>query len=284
MNKPLGDNLDRIVEIGKSIVQARELQRAQMVEPTPGAEGRPPGAGTASEFDRPMGIGADCLSARKTVKILKRGVTEEDLKHLLSCPACRENVSRLECLNLEPDPEFVAQALKHVETPHERIAAHSLTKASSVLPAILGLESHVFPVVATNANDLILSFALLPGFDRELLSDIDPKSLRLDGAIVAKERSISDVDINRDGKPDYVRVTFADGRLARRVRDGLAHHRRVIDDIRIRGSFQGGRHKGFVGNASLEFSKIGSNLRIALVSPVQHEEPAVVGEALASSP
>src|SRR3990172_1726676 len=46
-------------------------------------------------FDRPLGVDDDCLSSREIIKILRNGVADDDLRHLMECPTCLENVSRI---------------------------------------------------------------------------------------------------------------------------------------------------------------------------------------------
>lgn len=220
-----------------------------------------------SVFDRSIGVDEHCFSPRKIVRFLQGGVTGEDLPHLLGCLTCLENVSRLSTVTLESRPGVVAEALSEaigLQPQDKDILPAKAQEVPPLLPAIIGLKSHIFDVAKPTATDLRLTCVLLPAFDRTLLGKINPESLRVDGAIIATRGTITKrSDINDDGKTDFLWISFQDGRLARRVRNGIMHHQRVIDTIRLHGRFEDDKRcKGFVGQARLEFLESGVGMAV----------------------
>jgi hypothetical protein len=63
------------------------------------------------------------------------------------------------------------------------------------------------------------------------------------------------VDLNEDGKADFIRLTFAKGHLATRVQEAIRNHQNIVDTVRIDGNIL--RQKGkkqLVGQARIEFA------------------------------
>ena len=231
MTKQTDFNMGRIIELADALTHERQ-----------------------SVFDRSIGVDENCLSPRKIIKVLMGGATNEDRAHLLACSTCLENVTHSAAVNLESGPHFVAQSLKKATGIQPQKVLFAQVKKERPLPAIIGLESHIFHITDPVAKDLTLTCDLVPAFDPELLRKLNVESLHVDGAIITKREPIVNwVDSNNDGKTDFLRITFKDARLARRVRDGIAHRQRVIDTIYLHGRFKDERREGFVGQASIEF-------------------------------
>jgi len=209
-----------------------------------------------SPFDRPIGVDENCLSARRIVRLLKGGVIGEDLDHLLSCPTCLENIGKVANLKLEAEPSFVVNALRRAAGVQQEDIPASTTRAKpSPLPVVLGLYSRILSISNPKSKELTLTCAVIPCFEPALLRSINRESLQLDGAIIASDGSVDQIDITNDGTTDYLKISFENARLAPRVRDGVAHNQRVIDTIRLRGRLHGRERREFVGEASLEIMR-----------------------------
>jgi hypothetical protein len=81
------------------------------------------------------------------------------------------------------------------------------------------------------------------------VDSIDPSSLRLEGAIAAESGTLT----HPTDKSTLPRVTFREAKLSKKTRRSLAHNARVVDEIRVSGSFAGEQTRVFVGQAKIEF-------------------------------
>lgn len=210
-------------------------------------------------FDQPLGVGDACLSPRQVLRVLMGGAVGEEWEHwehLRTCSACLRNVTEASGAALEPEPGFVTRMLSladqqlEAEPPAPRRPARSVRRP---LPAIVGMESRIVPVRDPSAHDFHLACSLLPAFDRFLLRKIDPESIQVKGAIIARGEIVEIVDIDKDGTPDLVSLRFSNARLSPRVRRGIEYHQRVVDTVQVLGSFKGEKNTGFAGQARLEF-------------------------------
>jgi hypothetical protein len=218
-------------------------------------------------FDRPLGGDDGCLSARHLVSGLQGGISSEQVDHLSRCPMCRENLARLGSISFESGRAFVMKALRKVGEEGRRrtfvdvvtdFLGHSsdigdLFRRPKPAPALLALEK-ILPVSDPFTADLTFTCDIIPAFEPNLLRKIRPESLRLAGAIVAKVIDVGNVvDLNKDGRPDFIHVTITGGKLAARVREALERGQHVVDTVRLTGKFEGGEVPGFLGQAQLEF-------------------------------
>jgi hypothetical protein len=202
-----------------------------------------------SVFGRPLGRDEKCLSALQIVEILQGGAKGASLEHLLECQVCLENLTQLASVNLQSAPDFVSRALR----ASGEVSLAEPRRTERPLAAILGLPD-ALRIDDAEAQNLVLSFTVIPAFKRELLRAIDARSLRLEGAVIAAAGTIEDrVDTNRDGQTDYLRVKFEHARLAPRVRQGVADRQNVIDTVRLYGVLGDEKREEFVGQGLLEF-------------------------------
>jgi hypothetical protein len=212
-------------------------------------------------FDRPLGPHADCFSTSQVVRMFEAGASPDELAHLLGCPVCHDLVTRSSkisrALDVGVDPrtsEGFGRAvrdliLKRPPGPQPTIAA------------VLGLSD---PVVAVDDphGDVTVICELMPCVGPSVDS-IDPSSLRLEGAIAADSGTLTPTDGST-----LPRVTFRKARLSKGTRRSLAHNARVVDQLRVSGSFTGEETRVFVGQAKVE-----------LVRPLVTSRPCSTREA-----
>jgi len=203
----------------------------------------------ASVFDASLGVDEKCLSAEKLVQLLHQGVHGEDAAHLMGCSTCAENVRNLQSVSLKSSRDFVGSALK--KTASERVTPFK----EEFLPAILAIPEKMIGVATEEARgSLAFTFGLFPVNSN--LDEIDVSSIQATGAIVSEGAPTFElVDLNEDGKADFIKLTFAEGHLAARVQEAIRNHQNVVDTVRIDGNVL--RQKGkkqLVGQARIEFA------------------------------
>jgi hypothetical protein len=203
----------------------------------------------ASVFDASLGVDEKCLSAEKLVQLLHQGVHGEDAAHLMGCSTCAENVRNLQSVSLKSSRDFVGNALR--KTASERVTPFK----EEFLPAILAIPEKMIGVATEEARDsLAFTFGLFPVNSN--LDEIDVSSIQATGAIVSEGAPTFEfVDLNEDGKADFIKLTFAEGHLAARVQEAIRNHQNVVDTVRIDGNVL--RQKGkkqLVGQARIEFA------------------------------
>jgi hypothetical protein len=206
-------------------------------------------------FDQGIGVGEDCLSSQKFYDLLMGGANERDREHLMSCLTCRENLSLLSQVRLEPRPDFVVRALRQARNDSNKAeSTREPLETGFPIPAILARESSTVRVDPRSTKDLTLVFDVIPGFAAALLKDVDLTSFRVEGA-VRKAASVKAVlvDVDDDNKPDSLRVTIDGATLAPRILKSILNHQRVIDTIRLRARFSDRGRREFAGQANLEF-------------------------------
>ncbi len=164
-----------------------------------------------SVFDASLGVDERCLSAEKLVQFLHQGVHGEDAAHLMSCGTCAENVRNLQSVSSKSSRDFVGNALRR--TVSEKVAPFK----EEFLPAILAIPEKMIGVATEEARgSLAFTFGLFPVNSN--LDEIDVSSIQATGAIVSQGApTVEFVDLNEDGRADFIKLTFAEGHLAGRV-------------------------------------------------------------------
>ena len=220
-----------------------------------------------SIFERPLGTGEECLSARQLVGYLQAGAPQEEIGHLVRCSVCRESLAGLAGVHLESGREFVVNALRIVgqQNTKRNILKKGLEIIKSIdigeifrgprpLPAFIALKDTVLQVSDPLATDLTLSCDLIPTIGLNLLGKIKRDSLRVEGALLAKKIYVAEpIDLDQDGQPDLLRITFTGGHLASRVRKAIQQRQSVVDTICLKGQFEGLGKQSFLATARLEF-------------------------------
>lgn len=203
-----------------------------------------------SVFEAPLGIDDQCLSAEDLVSILYQGVRGTRATHLMSCSTCAENVRNLQSVLSQSKKDFVGRALnKEVSEEGDDLFKEGF------LPVILAIPDKTIGVATEPEHAPFVftcgMFPLASGFD-----EIDGSSLQASGAILTKGTpEIEYVDLNEDGKADFIKLTFAEGQLAARVREAVSRHQNVVDTVQIEGvTFPQKTKKRIVGLARVEFA------------------------------
>jgi hypothetical protein len=206
-------------------------------------------------FDQGIGVSEDCLSSQKIYDLLMGGANQRDREHLMSCLTCRENLSLLSQVRLEPRPDFIVKTLEQARSESNRkVAKHQPMETGFPIPAILARETRTVRVDPRSTNQLTIVFDVIPGFAAALLKDVDLLSFKVEGAL-RKPTSVTVelVDVDDDNEPDSLRVRIDGAMLAPRVLKSLLNHQRVIDTVRLRARFLQGKRREFAGQANLEF-------------------------------
>jgi hypothetical protein len=71
-----------------------------------------------SAFDTALGIGPECLSAEKLVRVLFEGIEDTSLSHLLGCTTCQENLVAFTKASQDKHSDVVANALGQGQEPY----------------------------------------------------------------------------------------------------------------------------------------------------------------------
>ncbi len=231
-------NLERVVELAGSLAFEPQERR--------------------SVLDQPLGPSEDCLSSQQIVHLIESGATKESLSHLLDCPTCLENIRALPHFKKRVKPEFVDQLLGKDQKLATSAGAADEPQS---LPAIFVMESRQFLVSDPKSRTLTVNCAILPIVGPERLVKIVPKSLYLDGAIVAHDGKVeTKIDADQDGRIDLLKIKFESAHLSTRVRKLLVKNQRVIDMVRIHGGFEDDSEDRIVGQTRLEFEPHGSTV------------------------
>ena len=201
-------------------------------------------------FDSPLGVDESCFSAEKLVQLLHRGVTDEDAKHLVSCSTCSDNIKNLAKITNTSVRDFVANAIKGES---KCAPAHD-----DVISALVALPSKIVTLDVGDISPMNFSCSIFPINCN--VETIDAATLYSSGAIVTNTVPETEiVDLDGDGLPDFIKVTFQDALLGHRVKDAIQHHAAVIDTLEIAGDVVCfGSKKRLLGQASLEFVNEGN--------------------------
>jgi len=199
-------------------------------------------------FDRPLGPHADCFSTSQVVRMFEAGASREELAHLLDCPTCLDLVVRSSRISRALDVGVDARASEGFGRTVRDLILNRSTSPPPTIAVVLGLSD---PLVAIDdpGADVSVTCELLPCVGSSI-HEIDASSLRLEGAVVADSGTLR----NLGGDPAQLpQVTFRKARLSKGTRRSLAHNARVVDEIRVSGSFTGEQARVFVGQAKVEF-------------------------------
>jgi hypothetical protein len=166
--------------------------------------------------------------------------------------------------SLKSSGSFVENALRQAQVnqtdnffPHfgttlRELKERFLPAQARPAPAFIALNHPVFAVSNATGSNLKFTCDLIPGFDRKKLENIKADSLRLNGAIRAKQVSFKFVDITQDGIADVLRVTFEAATLDPQIRKAINRGQFVEDTIQLTGTF-GDVSMPFLGQARLQF-------------------------------
>jgi hypothetical protein len=202
-----------------------------------------------SVFGASLGIDEKCLSAEKLVQVLHQGVLGEDAAHLMSCSTCAENVRNLQSVSSKPNRDFVGNALR--KTVSEKVPPFK----DEFLPVIVAIPEKMIGVATEEGSDSLgFICGLFPLSSN--LDEIDVSSFQASGAIVSQGApAVEFIDLNEDGRADFIKLTFAKGHLAARVQEAIRSHQNVVDTVQIDANIlpQKGK-KRLVGQARVEFA------------------------------
>jgi len=212
-----------------------------------------------SILDMSMGPDDKCLSPRRIIDILMGGATPSETEHLMQCRTCSETVRSLAVGNLQSSPGFIRAAIEKADGSDGARSNHRFPfPQSRILPAILCSQRDTFMISDPDSQNIEVQFDVIPVFDSAHLNRLDKRSLYLDGAIQTAALESAEL-LMTSSNSKVLRIRFHNAKLARRVREGILYHKRVMDTVRLHGGFRGPYSKGlyskgFVAQANLEFS------------------------------
>lgn len=207
----------------------------------------------ASEiFAIPIGPTTDCLSASQLVRMFESGARSEELRHLLRCRVCKDIYARASqaerMLAIESSASI---AEKFGQRLRVLFTGQKTKDTASHVSAVLGMSDPVLEV--TNPDDQIsVTIDLLP-FTSFGAESIDVSTLRLNGAVTSDSPTIQVGDAEYTEPHQLTTVTFEDGKLSKDVKQILANHARVADQIHVTGTLKGGKEDLFLGQAKVHF-------------------------------
>lgn len=198
-------------------------------------------------FERPLGPHAHCFSASQVVRMFESGALPSELTHMFECEPCRDVVGRSSRLaKMLGGEEARTRSSGSGRVAQESTSGGSLLAAA----AVLGIPEAVVEVEHLE-RPLSVIVELLTGTDNE--SDtVDAGSLRLAGAATSVSATL---EPSKLAPGRLHRVIFRNAALSRTVKEVLANHRSVADEIRVSGLLNGTPQRHFSGKARVEFSQ-----------------------------
>jgi hypothetical protein len=190
-----------------------------------------------------------CFRIRDVVNIFQFGATERDAYHLSECGRCRRWLGNY------------AKSTAGVQVAHKSLfkVLTDLFRASQNQPFLMPTPLYLLgnAIEVGNPGDLIaIDIAILGEFSEEgssrghRIAEIDLKTLKLDGALLADEATLEWKEIERVGYPV---IHFGKARLANVPRKGLEEHYSLTDSIFLTGQFTGKSPSNFIGHADVHF-------------------------------
>jgi hypothetical protein len=215
-------------------------------------------------FSVALGPTEECLSSKQILRAMIVGITDSEREHVLHCPPCIDHLRRISTVDLKSDSGFVGRILARIRpggaamamppvAARVRLDQAALGKAA--FHAILATINRVQKLNLNSPASQIFKVDLVPLFDLEPYQ-LDRYSFELKGAFQAHTvNKFEKVDINRDGKCDFVRITFTGIKPSRQVTEAISDNRSIFDTVRLVGHMKDEHKKNFeiVAQANLEF-------------------------------
>jgi len=257
-------------KINKDNVRALvdKLRAAKAPEADVRAPAGEPGAGRAPEaevdvFSLALGPTEECLSSRQILRAVVVGVTDSEREHLLQCEPCIEHLSRISGVRLKSDGGFVKRMLarlepkKRAETPPvaARVRYEPVEMRPAAFRAILATPSRVQKFNLRSPRTQVIKIDVVPLFDLGSYQ-IDPGSFELQGAFQSRTVGrVEEIDVNKDGKKDFITITFTAIRPSRSVAAAISSKRSIVETVRLVGHMKDGQKKSYeiIAQANLEF-------------------------------
>jgi hypothetical protein len=218
-------------------------------------------------FSLALGPNAGCLSSKQILRAMVMGITDSEREHVLGCLPCIEHLRRMAEIDLKPDTGFVRSMLAKFESNNrfgpeaaEMVAACILPRRISAaqrdLHAIFATLTRVQKFNPVLPLSQVFHVDLVPLFNLEPFQ-FDKNSFELKGAFrTSTIDHIEKVDVNKDGKIDFLRIAFSNLKLSRQIAAAISSKRTIYDTVRLVGQIKDA-HKnkfGIVAQANLEFS------------------------------
>jgi len=239
-----------------------------------------PKAGQAAEakaevVSPALGPGAGCLSSKQILRAMVLGITDNEREHVLNCLSCLEHLRHIDKVSFRSGSNFVQRMLAKLEPKKRAEAAAAAVGyaaaspwgiATCTLPWKMPLEQGAFHAIFATLSRLqklnpvsppgqVFKVELVPLFVLEPFR-FDKGSFELQGALrTSTIEAIEKIDVNKDGKSDFIRLTFSNLKPSRQIAEAISAKRTIYDTVRLVGQVQDVHKKKFdiVAQASLEF-------------------------------
>jgi hypothetical protein len=218
-----------------------------------------PGAGRGAEAKAEAsspapGPGAGCLSSKQILRAMVVGIFGSEREHVLNCLPCLDRLRHIDKVSFKSGSDFVRRMLASIE-PDTRAGWDRATVNPAAFHAIFAAGSRLQKLNPVSLPGQVFKVELVPLFDLEPFG-FDKKSFELQGALqTGTIEAIEKVDVSKDGKCDFIRLTFSSLKPSGQVAAAVSARRPIFDTLRLVGQVQGEHNKKFyiIAQASLEF-------------------------------
>jgi hypothetical protein len=196
----------------------------------------------------------DCLSIKDVVNMFQFGATAQDVYHLSKCDRCLRWVDNYaKSTSTKPLAETIMN--RSLWRSFADLFGAGRPNEPLPVPALLYVLGDGIQV--RNLEDpLSLEIALLGGPSGKVqvvgsdLSEIEVKSLKLDGALIAEGASLRIREVEQN--MTCVVVRFDNARLTTSPQKDIKDHLRSFHNICLSGRYAGGPSPAFSGKADIE--------------------------------
>lgn len=244
------------VKVSKAKVRARieELQA-----------GRRAGA-DVDVFALALGPTEECLSPQQILRAMVLGITDKEREHVLGCLPCLDHLRRSSMLNVSegsklPKREVSAGKAGEVVVMQPPVAARERAAAAmspSFFQGIMATSTRVQKMELPSIAGQEIEVDFVPLFDLEPYQ-LDRLSFALRGGIKASTVGrFEKIDVNSDGKCDYVKIVFTGIQPSKPVMEAVSAKRTILGTVQLVGCMKDAQQKKYdvLAQANLEFKGI----------------------------
>jgi hypothetical protein len=217
-------------------------------------------------FALALGPTEECLSPRQILRAMVLGITGKEREHVLGCLPCLDHLRRSSMLNLFEGNylskrEVTGGSAGEVVVMHQLEAARGRVAAAmkrSCFQGIMATMTRVQKIGLPAIASQEIEVDFVPLFDLEPYQ-LDRFSFALRGGIKASTVGrFEKIDINRDGKCDYIKIVFTDIQPSKPVAAAVSAKRTILDTVQLVGCLKDAQQKKYdlLAQANLEFKGV----------------------------
>lgn len=198
----------------------------------------------------------ECLSIRDVVNILRVGATDRNMYHLSRCERDRRWVDNYAQMAFPLPTEAVSTSLGLWKNIASLFGVARMEQPAATLLYVLDKNVKVQKA----ESPVTIEIAVVGGLSRKLRGsetgsvEIDPKSLRLEGALTACGATVERREI--EPNLECLVIRFDDARLAGSPRKGIEEHGAVMDSVSLSGRLSVGAKTAFRGQADVQLIQV----------------------------